>query len=307
MSKVSVVVPSYNQASFISACLDSILRQTKKDYEIIVVDDASSDNTSEVIKSYLTKIKYIRNSKNLGLYSLTCNIGIKQATGDYILIVAADDWLAPTILEEEAVILDQNPGIGLVYSQSTRIEGNKPLLIIHKIAGKQNYIGRDDFENLLTTGDFISSINVLARKKIYNKVGLFDTHLKYMADYEMWIRIAKDYPLAYIAKPLSFYRIHGNNMHLNSDFENKTRVEFKYILKKYFSKNLDKRMVKIKKNTYHAYNRKTAINKIVEGNLKTAFIYWWRAYKEKPLSILTWQAIQPYYFFMKKSLKKHNA
>lgn len=305
MSKVSVVVPSYNQASYISDCISSILTQTKKDYEIIVVDDASTDNTIEMIKPYFNKIKLIQNRKNFGAFSFTSNIGIRHATGDYILIVSADDWLSPTILKEESAILDKYPQIGLVYSQAIDIVEGKEILKMPKPAGKKSYIGREqDFQLLLTKGDFIPSINALVRKSVYKKVGLFDENLRYMVDYEMWIRIAQKYPFAYIAKPLTFYRVHGKNLHLNSDFHKRNQVEFKYILNKYFSKkNLSEALKRVKKDASYNYYLAAASNNVFAGDIKNAYSFWQKALKLKPLNIVNWHSLQPFYFYFRKLFK----
>lgn len=306
MSEVSVIVPSYNQAPFISDCISSILTQTKKPHEIIVVDDASTDNTVEVIKPYFTKIKFILNRKNFGAFSFTSNIGIKQATGDYILIVSADDWLAPTILEEEAAILDKNPEIALVYSQAFDVVNGEKILKMPKPAGNESYIGRDnDFQLLLTKGDFIPSINALVRRVVYKKVGLFDTNLRYMADYEMWIRIAKSYPLAYIAKPLTYYRVHGKNLHLNTDFQTRNEFELKYILEKYLThKKIDESLTETKKISFYNYYLKVSTNAVFNRNFKKAYAFWLKAAKTNPKSIQTWQTAQPVYFLVREFLKK---
>ena len=306
MSKVSVIVPSYNQASFISDCIKSILAQTKKAHEIIVVDDASTDNTTEVIKPYSTKIKFIANRKNFGAYSFTTNIGIKQATGDYILILAADDWLASTMLEEESAVLDKNPQIALVYSQAFDVVNGEKILKMPKPAGKKSYLGRDgDFQLLLTKGDFIPSINALVRKSVYQKVGIFDTNLKYMVDYEMWIRIAKDYSLAYIAKPLTYYRVHGKNLHLNTDFQARNEFELKYILEKYLThKKIDDNLTETKKIAFYNYYWRVSTNAVSNRNFKKAYEFWLKAVKTYPKSIPTWQTAQPVYFLIREFLKK---
>lgn len=306
MSKVSVIVPSFNQAPYITDCLKSIFAQTKKDYEVIVVDDHSTDNTAEVIKPYLTKIKFIQNKKNFGAFSYTANIGIKHATGDYILVVSADDWLAENILEEESALLAKNPNIGLVYSESISVTNGKKTKRTAKPAGNKSYIGRpNDFHLLLTQGDFIPSLNALVRKSVYEKVGLFDTNLKYMVDYEMWIRIAETYPLAYIAKPLTFYRAHGNNLHLNADFQKRNEVEFEYILNKYLmNRKLDKHLQNTKAVALHGFYLKICANAIFEGNSKRALSFWLKAFKKNPLSIFSWKTIQPWYFAARESLKK---
>ncbi len=308
MSTNTVIIPSYNQAQYIANCIESISAQTKKALQIIVVDDNSSDDTAKIIKPYLKKVTFIRHKKNYGSYAYTYNTGVRHAKGDYIIIVSADDKLAPTILEKEAAILDQNPQIGLVYSQSFSVEDSKNILKVHKSAGHKSYVGRpNDFELLLTQGDFISSINALVRRSVYQKLGLFDTKLRYMADYEMWIRIAQQYKLAYIAKPLTYYTIHGNNLHLNSDFAKITRKEFEYILKKYLpKKDHGADLTKTKQLAYYNFYLKLTAEAILASNSGQAISFWLKALKLKPYSILTYKALQPAYFATRKFVsKKH--
>lgn len=302
MSTCTVIIPSFNQAQYIAKCIESVLAQTKKALEIIVVDDYSSDNTEKIVKPYLKKITFIRHKRNFGSYAYTYNTGIKHAKGDYLLIVSADDRLAPTILEKEAAILDKNPNIGLVYSQAYSVESSKNILRIHNVAGHKSYIGRSsDFELLLTQGDFISSINALVRRNVYKKLDSFDTKLRYMADYEMWIRIAQKYQLAYIAKPLTYYTVHGNNLHLNSDFAKITRREFEYILKKYLpSKKNNQKLIKTRQLAYYNFYLKLTADEIIANNSKTALQFWLKAIKLKPHTIFTYKALQPAYFAAKK-------
>lgn len=313
MSTVSVVVPSYNQGTYIINCLNSIIAQTEKPLEIIVADDHSTDKTKEIIKSYLKKsnkaatlVKFISHKKNLGSYNFTYNTGVKNAKGDYIIIVSADDLLLPSALEEEAKILDENPEIALVYSQAYDVINGKKMLKMPSPAGKKSYLARkNDFELLLTQGDFIPSINALVRKKVYKKVGLFDTNLRYMADYEMWIRIAKDYPLAYLAKPLTCYRIHGKNLHLNADFQKRNEYEFKYILDKYLlKKGLKKSLTETKKIALQSYYLRICCNSIFQNDLKRAANFWKKALEEIPTELFNWKMIQPMYFVIREVVKR---
>lgn len=112
--KVSVIIPTYNRAEFISDAIESVLNQTFEDYEIIIVDDGSTDNTKQIVQSYTSKVKYYYQEQS-GVSSAR-NYGIKAATGEYIAFLDSDDQFLPQKLEKQVEVLENNPRIGIVYS-----------------------------------------------------------------------------------------------------------------------------------------------------------------------------------------------
>src|SRR3990167_1112486 len=162
---ISVVVVTYNQEKFLTKSLRSVFDQTRMPDEVIVVDNGSTDATRQIIKEYRGKIFYIRNKKNLGAVR-AFNQGLAAASGDYVILLSADDWFGKKILEEEGAVLDRNPNIAVVYSQAyTWHKGGK--LTNAKTAGETTIIGRDEFERLLTQGDFIPLLTALIRRSVY--------------------------------------------------------------------------------------------------------------------------------------------
>lgn len=301
MSKITVVVATYNYAHYLPKCLDSILSQTRKVAEILVIDDYSSDNTLKVIKKYKGKIKYIRHKKNLGNIR-TYNHGILEAKGNYILILSADDWLNPTIIEKEATILDKHHQVGLVYSQSITVENGKEKLIMPKPAGHTSYIGRKkDFSLFLTEGNFVPGNTPLVRKSVYQKVGLWDTNLPCTGDFEMWMRISKYFPLAYIAKPLAYYRIHTRSEHLKKDYFKKQESEYRYIFNQYILE--DKSLRKLIRNLAHyKYFMGISNQAVLSKDFRKAIKFWSKAVLSLPSSLYYWSTWQPLYFFMKHNI-----
>lgn len=127
MPKVSIAIASYNNAKFLPEVLDSIFNQTYKDFEVIIVDDASTDNTQEALANYKDKIIFERLPQNRGS-ATAWNRAINLAEGDYIVLAAADDTWLPERLTEQVSILDKHPKIGIVYSRSiTTDENNNPI------------------------------------------------------------------------------------------------------------------------------------------------------------------------------------
>lgn len=209
MPKVSVIIPSYNRAKLLGRAIDSVLHQTFSDYEIIVVDDGSKDNTKDVLKAYDGKIKYIYQA-NRGI-SGARNQGIKEARGEYIAFLDSDDSWIPEKLAEQIKVLEANKNVGIVYSKLQMINdkgehcGVKPK---HK-SGK-------NFRELIEIGGDIPTSSVMARRECFEKVGVFDESLQQMEDIDMWIRIAKNYDLYEITdKILAYYYRHDEQVTRN--------------------------------------------------------------------------------------------
>lgn len=209
MPKVSVIIPSYNRAKLVGRAIDSVLKQTFSDYEIIVVDDGSQDNTKDVLSAYDRKIKYIYQS-NRGI-SGARNRGIKEAAGEYIAFLDSDDLWIPEKLAEQVKVLEANKKVGIVYSKLQMINdkgehcGVKPK---HK-SGK-------NFRELIEIGGDIPTSSVMTRRECFEKVGVFDESLQQMEDIDMWIRIAKVYDLYEIAdQMLAYYYRHEEQVTRN--------------------------------------------------------------------------------------------
>jgi glycosyltransferase involved in cell wall biosynthesis len=210
VSMITVVIPSYNSARCIGRAIDSVLAQSFFDYEIIVVDDGSTDNTPQVIKRYGGKVRYIRQD-NAGPAAAR-NAGIKAAKGDWIAFLDADDeWLADK-LRLQMEILNKNPELKWCGSNlALELDGSKrpavnPAVIRKTLAGRdyfENYF-RDSIKGHSPTAIITSTITLVIHKTVFEQVGLFDTSLVRQEDYDMWVRIACRFVrMGYIAEPLT--------------------------------------------------------------------------------------------------------
>lgn len=301
MATISVFIPTYNYAKFLSRCLESVLSQTRKADQIFVVDDCSRDDTAEIIKKYHGKVGFVRHKKHTGNGIITFNTGLTHVRGDYTLFVSADDTLHPQIIEKEAAILDRFPQIGLVYSQAYTVENNTKKLIVAAPNGNKPYLGRkNDYTLLLTQGNFIPYMTAMVRTKVYQSLGLFEKKLRYMADWEMWIRIAKDYPLAYLAQPLAHYHLHGKNDHysLHSKFYEQ---EYQYILRKYLP-DLTKTPSSLKKIAYLNFHIRAASSYASEGNWGKLLSHLKEALKYNKSIFLDYQFWLSLYLYFKSRL-----
>ncbi|NEP78111.1 MAG: glycosyltransferase [Okeania sp. SIO3B3] len=222
--KVTVCLPTYNSGEFLTQAIDSVLQQTFTDFELIISDDCSNDNTPEIITSYLQKdnrIRYLRNSKNLGLFT-NWNQCLESTNGEYITIFAQDDVMLPKNLEQKVNILDKYQNIGLVTSSVMVVDANNN----HLNWNWANYLedklvnGKEWVRNILGEANPICCPFVLMRRQVLEKVGRkFNENYAYAADLELWLRIALVADLYFVKEILGYYRWHeGNKTHSFDDF-----------------------------------------------------------------------------------------
>lgn len=200
---VSVIIPTYNRATFTCDAIESILMQTFTEYEIIVVDDGSTDHTLEMLKNYKDKIRYIL-QKNFGP-SVARNAGIRAAKGNYIAFLDSDDLWMPEKLEKQFRVLQNNPDISFCYTQALISKQGE---YIEKIG----YGCEQKFEDLLISWSKIFTSSVVIKDICFKKVGLFNEQLSHSEDFEMWLRILNYYKGVFVDQPLIIKRQHHSNI-----------------------------------------------------------------------------------------------
>ncbi|BAZ10227.1 putative glycosyl transferase [Calothrix sp. NIES-4071] len=207
--KVSVVIPAYNGMKYLPDTLQSVWCQSFTDFEVILVDDGSSDN----IKQWASQIKDSRfkfiSQNNQGL-SAARNTGINHSQGEYIAFLDSDDLWVPTKLETHVLCLDSNPEVGLVCSWTAMMnaQGQPTGRLLKPLADGNVY-------SQLLVKNIIDCPSVVVRRTCFDKVGLFNSKVRYVEDWEMWIRMATVCEFAVIKEPLVYYRQHPNNMSKN--------------------------------------------------------------------------------------------
>lgn len=199
MPKVSVNIISYNNAKFVRRAIDSVLSQTFKDYEIIFVDDGSTDNTAAIVQACQGAVRYIY-QENLGI-PVARNRGILASQGEYIALLDADDYWVPNKLELQVAILDRYKNVGFVYSKIPVVneEGQQKGVWPHTECGR-------NFYEIIEKGAFSPNTTVMVRKECFVKVGLFDPVMPPVEDIDIWLRIARYYQIYEIQDTLlGFY------------------------------------------------------------------------------------------------------
>jgi len=256
---VSVIIPTYNRAHLIGKSIKSVLNQTYQDFEIIVIDDGSTDNTEETVKSFNNfKIRYICHTNNQGV-SVARNTGIRASRGKYIALLDSDDkWLPEKLDKQIKTFKSELPEVGVVYSNVLYIdESGKNMNKLGNPKKVEGYI----YEDLLGENYVGTSSTLLIKKECFNRVGLFDDLLKAQQDWDMWVRIAKYYRFALIKIPLVKYRFHSNRISNNPELKIITASR---ILVKY-ANELEIRRGAHSKHCFHIGNRFCHMGKTKEG------------------------------------------
>jgi len=206
--KVSVIIPAYNRAHLIGVSLRSVLAQAFGDYEIVVVDDGSTDNTGDVVRSVAPGARYIR-QENQGIPGVL-NRCVTEARGQYISFLGDDDALAPGALAREAAILDAHPNVGFVHGTAWLMDQDGCLMCRqrpHFARGDYVRSGREETADLLLSNHIVAP-TVMARRRCFEDVGLFDLRFQLYEDWNMWMRILKRWDVAFVYAPITFYRVH---------------------------------------------------------------------------------------------------
>ena len=208
--KVSVIIPTYNRDNYLYSAIKSVLNQTFEDFEIIIVDDASTDNTRQVVDKFDDKrIRYIRHKENKG-GSAARNTGIKRSKGKFIAFLDDDDMWMPSKLEKQLDLINKNLEIGAVYTRTCIINKSDKIIWFKSPSLRGNI-----FLDILKKNYVGSCSKVLVRKECFNRIGLFDENLPAGQDWDMWIRLAKHHQFDYVNEPLVLYRVHEKRISTN--------------------------------------------------------------------------------------------
>jgi len=215
--RVSVVVPVWNGERYLRESLDSILGQTFGSIEVLVVDDASTDRTEEIVRSYGQAVRYHRQPLKRGIYG-NANDGIAMSRGEFVAIYHADDVYAPTIVEREVTFLDRYPQCGAVFSSMIMMDPSGAetgrLVLPPEVTGDRPLPYAVVLNAMLRHKNrFLMCPSSMVRASVYRAVGVYrnDEFLN-TSDLDMWLRISREYPIGVLEQPLFRYRFgHGNS------------------------------------------------------------------------------------------------
>ncbi|MUL38748.1 glycosyltransferase family 2 protein [Gloeocapsopsis dulcis] len=207
MSKVTIIIPAYNAMPYLQTTLASVFKQTFQDFEIIVVNDGSLDETEKYVSSLADPRLKLINQVNQGVASAR-NTGITHAQGEYLAFLDADDLWEPTKLETQVCCLEERFEIGLVYTWTALANQDG------KSTGRlvTSHAEGEVWQQLIKFNFIGCGSTPLIRKSCFKTVGLFDSELSPAEDWDMWLKIAANYPFAVIKEPLVRYRSNSNSL-----------------------------------------------------------------------------------------------
>lgn len=295
MPKVSVIVPAFNSGHYIKDTLLSVLAQSYQDIEVVVVDDASTDNTAEVIRSLNSdKINYICLSENHGP-SKARNIGIESARGEYIALFDSDDLMLPGRIESVILKMDEHPELGMVCTDAVKFEAFTGDYAHNHLNSKDYYrfnalkthcVGRDFYliektqaNNCLFYENYILTSSVTIRKKIFDDVGYFDENLANAEDWDMWFRITQHYDLGYLDAICVRYRIREGS--ISTGAVHKLGINNIRVLRKRIELKLEKNLRKQACSRIAIFYAEIGYSFRCENQMQMAREYYMLSLKEK--------------------------
>lgn len=219
MPKITVYIPAHNYGRFLDAAIQSVLKQTMDDWELIVIDDGSTDNTSEVLKPYRTHPKIrILNQENRGL-NITNNIALRIARGEYLMRLDADDFLDENILLVLSQVLDTKPGVGLVYPDYYHVDEDGE---ITEIIRRRKIEEQDGLLELPAHGAC-----TMIRKEVLLEIGGYFEEFDRQDGYGMWLKFIERHHPYNVNLPLFYYRRHGESLSKSRGLILETRRKIK--------------------------------------------------------------------------------
>jgi len=226
--RLSVTVLNYNYGHFLDQCLASILCQSFTDFEVIVIDDCSADDSLQVIKPYLEdpRVRLIAHKENAGFVRSLVE-GVEASTSKYLTVVSADDFvLSSTAFEQQMNLLEAHPTTSFCYASWVYMSmRTQSLGEIVPFSQDHVWSGEREFREFCTRF-YVLHTGTMIRRSAYEAVGGYDTSIRYTLDNTMWAQLCGGGDVAYVAQPLYGYRTHGGNMSHNPKALRATVDEF---------------------------------------------------------------------------------
>ena len=229
MPKVSVVVPNYNHARFLTTRIESILRQSYQDFELILLDDSSTDESQSILSAYAgdPRVRLEFNQVNSGSPFKQWNKGVRLARGKYVWIAESDDYADPPLLERLVAVLEANPAVAYAFCRSWRVteDGRKDgfgdfyLTYLDPSRWTTDYCadGRDECRDYFIYQNTVPNASgVVFRREIYERVGGADESLHLCGDWKLWAAMALQGRIAYLGEPFNYHRSHAANVRSKS-------------------------------------------------------------------------------------------
>jgi glycosyltransferase involved in cell wall biosynthesis len=273
MPRVSVIIPTWERSRWLSRALESVYAQTDHDFEVLVVDDGSSTDAAERVARARAdmRVRYLKLPQHRGV-SAARNAGLLAATGKYVAFLDDDDeWLPEKLTHQLAVIEASDTSISAVYTARFSVDERTGRISTTRFAKRF----RPGAGNIVTTS------SVLIRRECFDSVGLFDEEFEAGGDYDMWIRIGRQFEFAYVDIPLVKYHVHADS--LSTDYRKKRRAS-ELLLKKHWA------LFAADPSDLARQYATLGVMFYQEGRVMEALRAFWKAMRVSPLEIDTYAA-----------------
>lgn len=297
--KITVILPTYNGIEYLKYSVESVLQQSLKEFEFIILDDCSPDERTWEYLSSLNddRIQLYRNETNKGLF-FNLNFLAKKATAPLIKLWSHDDYMCPNALEEIVKFHDENKSVGFSYTSVKILDKDNNIIEDEKDDDTPKIVDQLKHAQVcFSFGSIAGNIaNVTITKEAYNKVGDFDEAMKICGDFDMWVRIAEYYDVGFLKNPVIYLRRHKGQLSFQSKYYINHIKEDAEVYKKLFAYLPDDVVAKGKKDmrrTKLLFYYKLMLHELRKGKIKSFFNFYAAISElESPIKLT-------YYFLLK--------
>lgn len=205
-----MLLTCFNHLVYLPACLDGLSRQTFRDFEVIALDDGSSDGTRAFLEERSDELRVVFNEQNLGTYA-TLNRGLDLAQGEFIAVLNDDDVWHPEKLERQVALMEERKDVGLVHTDGSFIDGQGAVLHGSPLGFEFPRTATGDVLLDLCYANKIIASSVLVRRDCFEELGGFEPSYFGSGDWQMWLRVAENWQIGFVEGRLTDYRVHGEN------------------------------------------------------------------------------------------------
>lgn len=292
--KVSVIIPAYNAEAYLREAIDSALAQTGVDFEVILVDDGSTDGTASIARSYGERVIY--HYRPNGGVAEALNTGISLARGEYVALLGADDLLKPESLAVRATTLDRFPAAAFVHGGAYEIDENGAVLRLRGATKGQPHCEPSDqaFQRLLK-GNHVICSTVMARRRHLLATGGFNQSFVPGEDWAVWLQMAANSDVAYIPTPLADYRIHPSSLVGRLPFE-AYETAHQRVLDELFSGEALGPYRSFRQQAYASHHRRMALMAAYLRQRRSFLPYLLNSLRMRPELILEAETWKTFYF-----------
>jgi glycosyltransferase involved in cell wall biosynthesis len=292
MPTVSVIIPTFNCAPYIRETIDSVLNQTAPGVELIVVDDGSTDGTVDLIRGYGDRLQLFVQAN--ARVCAARNKGIAAATGQFICLLDHDDYWFPDKLETEMKHFEAQPALGVVTSVAIRwhpnADGSYPLPASIDRSQYPDEVAEETsgwvYHHLLYDAFMLTSASIF-RREVFDKCGVFDVNLPYSEDWDMWLRLSREFQFRMLRRPTTLYRQHknqGSRTVRNIDYRTRllTSAVAKWGVQSRDGQSIDPGRLARQLAKYHA---EFALGHLQGGNRRIALASFMKAWRQHPTNL----------------------